>query len=141
MTALDTQRPPAGRTAEGQPITMGASGKPSFAQSGAAGKAAGACPSRKGERGRAVAYRAPTGRVWRYSGKRGQVLAMLATMPGGLTQWDTLPWHTRLGGTIHALRRDGLGIDTEREGELRHARYRLVTPGRLLQLGGARGRT
>lgn len=80
-----------------------------------------------------VAYRAPTGQIWRYTGKRGRVLAMLATRPAGLTQWDTLPWHTRLGGTIHALRRDGLAIDTEREGEYRHARYRLATPGSLIQ--------
>ena len=57
---------------------------------------------------------------------------MLANEAGGVTQWDTLPWHTRLGGTIHALRRDGLLIDTEREGEHRHARYRLRTPGRLI---------
>jgi hypothetical protein len=60
------------------------------------------------------------------------VLAMLASRADGVTQWDTLPWHTRLGGTIHALRRDGLSIHTEREGEYRHARYRLQTPGTLL---------
>jgi hypothetical protein len=63
---------------------------------------------------------------------------MLATMPSGVTQWDTLPWHTRLGGTIHALRRDGLAIDTEREGDFRHARYRLATPGRLIIQAGNR---
>ncbi len=57
---------------------------------------------------------------------------MLATMPGGVTQWDTLPWHTRLGGTIHVLRGDGLLIETVREGEFRHARYQLLTQGRLL---------
>lgn len=89
--------------------------------------------SREQPRATSVAYRAPTGQIWRYSGKRGRVLAMLATRPAGLTQWDTLPWHTRLGGTIHALRRDGLAIDTEREGEFRHARYRLATPGSLIQ--------
>ena len=56
---------------------------------------------------------------------------MLATSPFGVTQWDTLPWHTRLGGTIQAMRCDGLAIDTEREGEFHHARYRLATPGTL----------
>lgn len=78
------------------------------------------------------AYRDSTGRIWAYRGKRGRVLALLATSRTGLTQWDTLPWHTRLGGTIHALRRDGLVIDTEREGEYRHARYWLRTTGCLI---------
>jgi hypothetical protein len=68
--------------------------------------------------------------VWRYSGKRARVLAMLANGLG-VTQWDTLPWHTRLGGTIHVLRGDGFVIDTLREGEFRHARYRLRTAGTL----------
>jgi hypothetical protein len=68
--------------------------------------------------------------VWRYSGKRARVLAMLASGQG-VTQWDTLPWHTRLGGTIHVLRGDGLTIETVREGEFRHARYRLRTVGKL----------
>lgn len=71
------------------------------------------------------------GRIWRYSGKRGRVLAMLASGQG-VTQWCTLPWHTRLGGTIHALRKDGLAIETIREGEYRHARYWLRTPGKLI---------
>ena len=94
-----------------------------------------------GERQRArslsapTAYRGSTGRIWRYTGKRGRVLAMLATMPSGVTQWDTLPWHTRLGGTIHVMREDGLDITTELEGEYRHARYRLATPGSLYQQG------
>ena len=86
-----------------------------------------------------AAFRTHTGKIWRYSGKRARVLAMLATMPAGLTQWDTLPWHTRLGGTIHALRRDGLDIETQREGEYRHARYRLTTTGQLVDLSGERG--
>lgn len=83
-------------------------------------------------KGATTAFRASTGSIWRYRGKRARVLAMLASSPAGLTQWDTLPWHTRLGGTIHVLRQDGLAIDTEREGEYRHARYRLATPGSLL---------
>ena len=75
-----------------------------------------------------VTFRALAGRVWRYGGKRARVLAMLAA-GRSLTQWDTLPCHTRLGGTIHALRDDGLLIETVREGRYRHARYRLLTPG------------
>lgn len=90
-------------------------------------------------KGAATAFRAFNGTVWCYTGKRGRVLAMLATSPVGLTQWDTLPWHTRLGGTIHALRRDGLAIDTEREGEYRHARYRLATPGKLIGAASRKG--
>lgn len=84
------------------------------------------CPS--------VAYRSPAGLEWRYRGKRAQVLAMLASGQG-VTQWDTLPWHTRLGGTIHALREDGLAIETQREGEYRHARYWLRTPLSLIIQG------
>lgn len=79
-----------------------------------------------------VAFRSAGGRIWRYSGKRGRVLAMLASMPDGVTQWDTLPWHTRLGGTIHVLRCDGLSIETHLEGDYRHARYRLATRGSLI---------
>lgn len=78
-----------------------------------------------------AAFRSLAGAVWRYSGKRARVLAMLATSQTGLTQWDTLPWHTRLGGTIHVLREDGLSIETVRKGEYRHARYWLRTPGTL----------
>jgi hypothetical protein len=52
---------------------------------------------------------------------------MLIVSPGGITQWDCLPWHTRLGSSIHAMRKDGLAITTELEGPYRHARYRLAT--------------
>lgn len=86
----------------------------------------------EGRNARETAYQGSTGQIWRYRGKRSQVLEMLATMSRGVTQWDTLPWHTRLGGTIHALRRDGLAITTEIEGRYRHARYRLATPGSLI---------
>ncbi|AWW75431.1 hypothetical protein CD351_13420 [Erythrobacter sp. KY5] len=72
-----------------------------------------------------TAYRDSEGRKWAYRGKRAIVLDMLVESPGGITQHDTLPWHTRLGGTIHALREDGLEISTEIEGPYRHARYRL----------------
>ncbi len=73
-----------------------------------------------------TAYRDSEGRIWRYRGKRARVLDMLVASPGGITQWDTLPWHTRLGGSIHAMREDGLPITTELEGPYRHARYRLA---------------
>ncbi len=91
--------------------------------------------SRKRPQWPLMTFRDKDGRKWAYRGKKGRVLMMLATGRDGVTQWDTLPWHTRLGGTIHALRRDGLVIDTEREGECRHARYRLMTPGTLFQQG------
>ena len=74
-----------------------------------------------------TAYCDSEGRIWRYRGKRARVLDMLVASPGGITQWDTLPWHTRLGGSIHAMREDGLPITTELEGPYRHARYRLAT--------------
>ena len=80
-----------------------------------------------------VAFRAANGVTWTYRGKRARVLSMLAKRREGLTQHDTYPWHTRLGGTIHAMRRDGLTISTEIEGPYRHARYRLATLGCLLK--------
>lgn len=80
-----------------------------------------------------VTFEASDGRTWRYTGKRARVLVMLVNEGhAGLTQWDSYPWHTRLGGTIHAMRQDGLSISTEREGDWRHARYRLCTEGRLI---------
>jgi hypothetical protein len=50
-----------------------------------------------------------------------------------ITQWSCLPWNTRLGGSIHTMRKDGLAIETVREGEFRHARYTLLTLGRLVE--------
>jgi hypothetical protein len=87
---------------------------------------------RKRHKSHRCSFRDSTGHLWGFDGKRGRVLAMLATMGQGVTQWDCLPWHTRLGASIHALREAGLEITTEREGEYRHARYRLATPGSLL---------
>ena len=77
-------------------------------------------------------YRAPDGQEWAYKGKRAIVLRMLAGEPSGITQGDCLPWHTRLGSTIHAMRKDGLAIETELEGKCRHARYRLRTSGKVV---------
>ncbi len=76
-----------------------------------------------------VTFRALSGREWQYRGKKGRVLELLAVAANGITQWDCLPWHTRLGGTIHAMRQDDLAIETEREGPYRHARYRLRIAG------------
>lgn len=84
-----------------------------------------------GQFGRAE-LRSIDGRSWHYRGKRARVIEMLANMPQGVTQWDCWPWHTRLGGTIHALRCDGLEISTELEGDCRHARYRLCMAGCLI---------
>lgn len=85
-----------------------------------------------------VVFDAVAGRRWLWRGKRAKVVHMLANYPDGVTQHDTLPWHTRLGGTIHALRQDGLEISTELEGEYRHARYRLITPGTVTIRGALR---
>lgn len=82
-----------------------------------------------------VELRSIDGRSWLYRGKRARVVEMLVSMPHGVTQWDCWPWHTRLGGTIHALRCDGLEISTELEGDYRHARYRLHTPACLIIQG------
>lgn len=131
--------PPDAPTSEGASIAVGANAEAPYLPSGSAGKVFG--PRKIGEdtrrernrdRARLVTYRSLSGRVWTFSGKRGRVLAMLATMPDGVTPWDCLPWHTRLGASVHALRSEGIAIDTEREGEYRHARYRLTTPGRLM---------
>ena len=136
-------RPPVADTTEGQPKAVGANGDTPFVHRGAAGKPDGdgltTLRKKRRAKGATISFRASTGATWRYNGKRGRVLSMLATMPAGLTHWDCLPWHTRLGGTIHALRRDGLVINTDREGEYRHARYRLETLGRLIKEAENRG--
>lgn len=79
-----------------------------------------------------AAFRASTGLELRVNGKRALVLEMLASESQGITQWDCLPWHTRLGASIHALREAGLTIETRREGKWRHARYFLRTEGSLI---------
>lgn len=130
--SIAKKKGPVAATTGAQPNAVEANDPQPFAHSVGAGKALRGARSRPGRIARETAYRASTGRIWRYRGKRARVLELLATMSRGVTQWDTLPWHTRLGGTIHALRRDGLAITTEREGDFRHARYRLVTPGSLI---------
>ena len=79
-----------------------------------------------------VIYLGNCGEEWRHHGKVGRVLEMLATNPGGITQYSTYPWHTRLATSIKTLRDSGLSIQTEREGSYRHARYNLLTEGRLV---------
>ena len=88
--------------------------------------------NRRHDSKRLVTFRSIDGQVWTYGGKRGRVLALLADNPAGVTQWDTLPWHTRLGGTVFVMRGDGLPIETELEGEYRHARYRLTVAGSVM---------
>lgn len=128
MTYLKSERekPPVAPTTGGQSKTVEAIDNPLIA-------------NHNNDDNRLVAFRAAGGATWSYRGKRGRVLAMLANMSDGVTQWDTLPWHTRLGGTIHALRRDGLAISTEIEGRYRHARYRLATTGWLIKQSDNRG--
>lgn len=86
---------------------------------------------RVGER-HAIAFQASDGRLWRFTGARARVLAMLIHSPGGMTQRDCLKWTIRLGGAIHAMRAAGLAIVTVREGRHRAARYRLVTAGAVI---------
>ncbi|MBY8337928.1 hypothetical protein KYN89_12830 [Alteriqipengyuania sp. NZ-12B] len=118
----DKVKAPDAATSKGQPKSVVAIDNPHIADKGSHDK-----PQ--------VAFRSSEGRVWRYRGKRARVLFLLATKRDGLTQWDTLPWHTRLGGTIHAMREDRLAISTEIEGEYRHARYRLSTIGSVIEQG------
>ena len=120
---------------EGASIASRANAKPLYAQ----GLGAGNNRAPRGEPTSLpalVTFRGSTGQLWGFAGKIGRVLHMLATMPQGVTQWDTLPWHTRLGASIHSLREAGLSIRTEREGDCRHARYFLLTPGRLTGANG-----
>jgi hypothetical protein len=112
--------------AEGQHAAVGASAGTGYRKLGRCASA------RSGSAAANVVFRAHTGREWSYRGKRGRVLEMLGS-GRSITQWDCLPWHTRLGGSIHAMRGNGLGIETVREGEFRHARYRLLTPGELVR--------
>jgi len=136
MNAPPMENPPA-LGAEGQSIAVGANAVAIYEQNGTSDKAAewpwNASKVHTKPKGRRITFQDAMGRVWRYPGKKGRVLAMLATSRNGITQFSTLPWHTRLGGTIHAMRQDGLTIETEREGEYRHARYRLCTVGQLIE--------
>jgi len=87
----------------------------------------------KGSGAKTSIYRSDCGRVWSHKGKVGRVLVMLANTPSGITQYSTYPWHTRLAASIQVLRDSGLAIETTREGEFRHGRYRLLTKGALIE--------
>lgn len=141
MTRQAKKCPPVAVTTEGPSIAVEANAGAPYPSSGAAGnplqegpkaalgtRCAVSCPSPA-----ETLFAAPTGRLWGFRGKRGRVLRMLATMGQGVTQWDCLPWHTRLGASVHVLREAGLAIETQREGEFRHARYFLRTTGSLIQ--------
>ena len=80
-----------------------------------------------------VVYRSDCGQEWSHKGKTGRVLGMLASTSIGITQHSTYPWHTRLAASIQVLRDSGLAIETTREGDFRHGRYRLLTKGALIE--------
>lgn len=132
--------PPVAGTTEGRCITFGSDAAAQYAEAGATGNPLPAARKygqntrgrASGGKGPRTVFRASTGLIWAYTGKKGRVLRMLATQVGGLTQWDCWPWHTRLGASIHVFREAGLVIETRREGEFRHARYFLRTPGALM---------
>jgi hypothetical protein len=126
-------------TTEGACNAVGASARATYAVGGGYGNPPSARKYGQNTRGRAsgdkvpeTVFRASTGLIWAYRGKKGRVLRMLATQGQGLTQWDCWPWHTRLGASIHVFREAGLIVETQREGEFRHARYFLRTPGALI---------
>lgn len=125
MSAMKTGEvsPPAVAAAEGECITLEANASRKYSQP---------APRDKGSRVSQSKFQSDQGQVFTHTGKVGRVLEMLATLPEGVTQYDTYPWHTRLGASIHLLREGGLAIETIREGECRHGRYRLLTPGRLI---------
>lgn len=139
MTAPENECPPVGGVTEGQCIARKNNANTRYPATGRGSKpeplrilGVNTRRARAGADYPQVSFRASTGPVWAYAGKKGSLLRMLATMAQGVTQWDCLPWHTRLGGTIHALREAGLQIDTLREDDFRHARYSLRTTGCLL---------
>lgn len=138
--AATNECPPVAVTTEGRCITFGSDAAAQYAEADATGNPLPAARKygqntrrrASGGRGAKTVFRASTGLIWAYTGKKGRVLRMLATQGQGLTQWDCWPWHTRLGASIHVFREAGLIIETRREGEFRHARYFLRTPGALI---------
>lgn len=133
--------PPVAGTAEGRNIAVGANATRAYSKVGVTGNPSLAArkygqntrASKSESSGTKAVFRASTGLVWAFSGKKGRVLELLATQGQGLTQWDCWPWHTRLGASIHVFREAGLEIETRREGDCGHARYFLRTPGCLIK--------
>lgn len=118
--------PPAAATAEGERTSSKTRSKDNYSQSTALGKA-------KASGANTFMYRSNCGQEWRHKGNAGRVLGMLASTPIGITQFSTYPWHTRLAASIQVLRDSGLEIETTREGDFRHGRYRLLTKGALIE--------
>lgn len=131
MSGPQRKAPTVVRATAGASNAVGAIAEPSYTLHALAGN--NVLSKRYAEK---VTFEAASGERWGFSGKVGRVLRMLATMPHGVTQWDTLPWHTRLGSSVHTLRESGLAITTQREGDYRHARYFLKTPGSIVALTG-----
>ena len=134
MRPLDNEKGLGAATPKPQTAAYEATAKPAYSSRKLSGKRESGhkrpCSAEavhRRSRMRKTAYKASDGRIWRYTGKRAWVLDMLVSANNCVTQHDCLPWHTRLGGTIHAFRQDGLLIGTEIEGEFRHARYRLCS--------------
>lgn len=138
----ESECPPVAATTEGRSIALRADAVEAvYSKAGGAGKL-GLDPRKSpvetrampvGGKGGKIVFQAATGQIWAFGGKRGRVLAMLATMRQGVTPWDCWPWHTRLGASVNVLRDAGLSIETVREGPCRHARYFLQTEGRLIK--------
>ena len=132
MRPLDNEKGQGAGTPKPQAATYEATAKPAYSSRKLSGKRESGynrpCSAEavhRRSRMHKTAFKALDGRIWRYTGKRARVLDMLVHSSNGVTQHDCLPWHTRLGASIHAMREDGLVIDTELEGEFRHVRYRL----------------
>lgn len=117
--------PPAVAPAGGDSTSLDGHATFSYAKSGAFNKA-------EDFSSKSVMFLGDCGQKFCHKGKVGRVLKMLATYPDGITQYSTYPWHTRLAASIKILRDSGLTIQTEREGDNRHARYHLQTAGSII---------
>lgn len=147
LTPAGKDCPPDAATSEGRCIAVRANAAATYQQTGRYDKALPMPPKsplgRQGGSGRRkaprTAFRGSTGQIWAFGGKCGRVLAMLAKCREGITPFDCWPWHTRLGASVHVLRKAGLTVRTEREGDCNHARYFLMTAGHLVQPADGNG--
>lgn len=125
MTGALTNEPPAAATAEGSTVAF----TPQAASGGIIPPTAGAqSPTRRRRDTLRVTTR--DGRAIIFTGKAARVLAMMAAGQS-LTPHDVWRWHTRLAASVCIIRKAGLAVATDREGDARHARYRLTTPVRI----------